>query len=401
MERAGLPLSQTEFGTVIVRFGGEIGIKAKWTRKLYERRLMTNIKAVLKENSIHYRAFVKRFGRLYIETSQAEETAEKLRKVFGISSLSPSLETTSSLDDILSLSIHLAASEFKRGKSFGVRCHRIGKHPYTSQDVCRQVGQSLLNQLPNLKLRVNLDNPEQTLHIEVRDDKAYLFTSITKGAGGLPLGTQPKLVNLLKGDTPSAVACWMTMKRGCPPILVHFENSRPAKESDVEGLIYTAERLMEWSTGFPRILYVIKQDQRFQKLINKQSPELSRLLRRRLMLHIAQRLARMKNAEGIVAGDTIEEQSQDALRSFRITDEAVKGYPVYRPLIGFDRPKVQELAQAIGLEKTTFHKAKSRTKRKQWRKGLMELEDIKKVEKELGTTQIVEDALKSLKVLKI
>lgn len=158
---------------------------------------------------------------------------------------------------------------------------------------------------------------------------------------------------------------------------------------------------MEWSTGFPRKLYVIKQDQSFQKLIRKQSPELSRLLRRRLMLLIAQRLARMKNAEGIVAGDIIEEQSQDALHSFRITDEAVKGYPVYRPLIGFDRLKVQEFAQAIGLEKTTFHKVKSRTKRKQWRKGLMELEDIKKVEKELNTNQMVEDALKSLKVLKI
>src|SRR3989304_6825026 len=111
-------LSELRYDTVVVRFGGEIGIKADWTRRLYERRLITNIKAVLREHVISYSAFVRKFGRLYIKTKQAEETAEKLTRDFGISSLSPALETTSDLNDILNVSTRLAASGFKKAKSF-------------------------------------------------------------------------------------------------------------------------------------------------------------------------------------------------------------------------------------------------------------------------------------------
>jgi len=400
MGNMGLRLSQPEFDTVIVRFGGEIGIKAEWTRKLYERRLMANIKAVMKENAISYSRFVRRFGRLYIKTSQAETAAEKLKKVFGVSSLSPSLETTSNLNDILSTSIDLAASGFKTEKSFSVRCHRIGEHPYTSQDVCRQVGQSLQTQLRNLKLRVDLTHPDQTLHIEVRDDKGYLYTSIAKGTDGLPLGTQQKLVNLLKGDIQSAVACWLTMKRGCPPILVHFENDGSTKEQGVKNAVETAKRLMAWSTGFPRSLYLIKKDQRFHKLAQKHSLELSYLMHKRLMLQIAQSIARMKNAEGIVTGDTIKEPSKHTIHTFRLQDNIVKGYPVYRPLVGMDTPEIQEIAQATGL-KTAIRELKKKTVKKEQPKSWIELEEIQRIEKEMNTARMVEDALESLKVLKI
>jgi len=396
-----LPLSEPRFDTVIVRFGGEIGIKADWTRKLYERRLITNIKAVLKKHTISYAEFVRKFGRLYIKTAQAEETAEKLGRVFGVSSLSPALETTSNLNDILNLSIRLAGSRFKKGKSFAVRCHRVGKHPYTSQDVCRQVGHNILTQLPQLNLRVDLTHPEQTLHVEVREDRAYVFTDTIKGAGGLPLGTQPKIVCLLRDDTSSAVACWMTMKRGCPAILVHFENGMLTNRLGVERIKDTAQRLMEWSTGFPRTLYVMQLGRNFQRLSQKHSPELSSLLCKRSMLYVAQGIAKMKNAEGIVTGDSLGKQASQTLHAFRIQDEAAKDYPIYRPLLGLDAPDIEEIAQKIGFEEATFHGVKSKVDVKEAQIPTIKLEIIKQVEKEMNIERIVEDALKSLKILKV
>jgi len=397
-----LPLSEHRFDTVVVRFGGEIGIKADWTRRLYERRLIANIKAVLKKHDIPYTRFDRRFGRLYIKTAQAEKTAERLSRVFGVSSLSPSLETTSKLNDMLNVSVQLAGSRFKKGKSFAVRCHRVGKHPYTSQDVCRQVGHRIVASLPELDLHVDLTHPEQNLHVEVREAKAYVFTDINRGVGGLPLGTQPKIVCLLKGDASSAVACWMTMKRGCPAILVHFENGVLTSKLDAKGMMETAQRLMEWFTGFPRKLYLIEQCQNLQRLAQKHPSELSSLLYRRLMLYIAKGIARMKRAEGIVTGDSLGKKANQTLHAFRIQDEAAKDYPIYRPLLGLDTRNIEENAQRIGLEKTTLHEVKSKAEVKEAKRiAAIKLEDIKRIEKELNIEKMVEDALKSLKILEV
>jgi len=400
-EPANLPLLKPGFDTVVVRFGGEMGIKADWTRKLYERRLMANIKAVMKKYDVPYTQFVRRFGRLYIKTVQAEEVAERLSRVFGVSSLSPAVETTSDLDDILSVSVYLAGLRFKEGKTFAVHCRRVGKHSFTSQDVCRQVGHAILTQLPRLSLKVDLTRPEQTLFVEVREDKAYVFSDKVKGVGGLPLGTQPKLVCLLKGDVSSAVACWMTMKRGCPPIMVHFRDEASTRRLGVEKMVDVAKMLMEWSVGFPRKLYVIKSDENFFRFAQEYSVELGSFLCKRLMLRVAQGVARMKNAEGIVLGDTIEKEANKTLHAFRMQDEAVQSFPIYRPLLGLGLHEIEEIAQKIGLEKASLLDVKSKAESKVIKKATIKLRDIKRIEKELNIEKIVEGALKSIKVLEV
>ncbi len=384
------------FDTVIVRFGGEIGIKAPWTRKQYERRLASNIKAVLKHYNISYSALVKKSGRLYIKTHQAEEIAEKSRSVFGVSSSSPAIETSSNLDDIIRVSVKLASSRFAPRKSFAVLCHRIGRHPYTSQDVCTQVGEHILASLPELKLRVYLKHPEQTLQVEVRDERAYLFTHIIKGVGGLPLGTQPKLVCLLKGDVQSAVACWMTMKRGCPPIFVYVEDSITKRQKDSDTAKRTAQALMKWNIGFPRRLRVIRYHLDLQKISEECTLKIAAVIHKRLMLRTAHRIAEMENAEGIVTGDMLGKKATQTIRSFGIQDEAVKGFPVYRPLIGLDETETAKIAKTVGLRKASKEEAKQLEP-----KASVELEEIKKVERELKVERLVEEAAKSLQILEL
>jgi len=384
------------FDTVIVRFGGEIGIKAPWTRKQYERRLASNIKAVLKHHNIAYSTLLRKPGRIYIKTLQAEKTAKKASRVFGVSSLSPALETSSKLDDILDTSLKLAKSKFAKGKSFAVRCHRVGKHAYTSKEICTQVGERLLTHLPELNLRVDLKHPDQTLQVEVREEKAYLFTHINKGAGGLPLGTQPKLICLLKGDVHATVACWMTMKRGCPPMLVHIEKGATKSQKDSRNVKQAAQTLMQWNIGFPKKLRVTRFDRSPPKKSEKQPSELTAIIWKRLMLRTAQRIAEAENAEGIVTGDVLGKRATQAVHSFRIQDEAVKGFPIYRPLIGLNEAEVAATAKAIGL-KETVKKEAEHTKLE----TIPKLEEIKGIERRLNTEKLVKEAIKSLRTLEL
>jgi len=392
---------EPRFDTVIIRLGGEIGIKAAWTRKLYERRLICNIKAVLKNHTIPYEALTRKFGRLYLRTSHAQYASQKLAKVFGISSISPALETTSKLGDISNSSVHIIGSKLRNGSSFAVRCRRVGKHSYTSQDVCCEVGRRILAAHPNLNLQVDLTHPEVTLGVEVREDKAFIFTDTIQGEGGLPLGTQPKLVCLLKSDVNSNVACWLTMKRGCQAVLVHFDNSQIPEKNSLHLALSHAEALSEWMIGFPAKLKVISNSQNLAEIIEKCPRDLTNLLCKRLMFRIAKRIADIKRAEGIVTGETLGDKTGLTPHDFRVEDEAVKNYPIYRPLQGFDKSEIKQLALKLGIQETStpiIRKEKA-VSRKQKHVTPAKLEDVKHAEQNLKTDKMVEKSIKTLRTL--
>ncbi len=391
-----MPLLEDIFDTVIVRFGGEIGIKAPMTRKQYERRLTGNIKTALKHCAVSCLTFNRKPGRLYIETHQAEKAAMQVSRVFGVQSLSPAIETSSNLDDILGDSLKVASSKFVLGKSFAVRCHRVGNHRYTSQDVCTSVGEHLRVSLPKLKLRVDLEHPKHTLHVEIRDENAYVFTQIIKGPGGLPLGTQPKLVCLLKGDVQSTVACWMTMKRGCPPVFVHITKNITEHLDNTDKVKLTAQALMKWNIGFPRKLRVTRYHLDLQRISEEYTSELTALICKRLMLKTAYRIAETENAEGIVTGDILGKKTTQTIHSFRIQDEAVKGFPVYRPLIGLDKSETAEAAKIIGLKKTSKEEIRQLKP-----EATVKYKEIKKIQRELKVERLVEEALKTLQILEL
>jgi thiamine biosynthesis protein ThiI len=389
-------LHASKFDTVIVRFGGEIGIKAPFTRGQYERRLNINIKASLKHHAIPYSALSRTPGRLYIRTAQTEETAQKLSRVFGISSLSPAFATSSGLDEILNASTQLASRCFKRRESFAVRCHRVGNHPYTSQQICARIGEHVLSSLQELKLTVDLTNPKRTLQLEIRDKKAYLFTDVIKGVGGLPLGTQPKLVCLLKGDVRSAVACWMTMKRGCPQVLVNIDENLTESRRETKQSEKTAETLMEWSIGFPARLRIARLSCSDGKALRKYPPELALLVRKRLMYQMAQRVAEATRAEGIVTGDSLGKTPVYSVNSLRIMDEAAKGLPVYRPLLGLDDDEIASMAKRIGFEKTAMGKAEQLGT-----EAAVEIERIQETEQLLDSEKIVDEAFKAMQIIEL
>ncbi|UCE57845.1 MAG: tRNA 4-thiouridine(8) synthase ThiI [Candidatus Bathyarchaeota archaeon] len=389
-------------GTVIIRFGGEIWIKKTWTRKLYERRLVKNIKNVLKHYDVPYDKIVRRHSRLFLRTDSAMQASLQLARIFGISSVSPSLETSSKLEKIIDRSVVLAGHVLKIGNSFAVKCRRVGKHSYSSADVCKVIGQRILDEFgEKMNLRVDLNNPDVGLGVEVRNDEAFVYSDTFDGVGGMPLGTQPRVVGLLSGGTDSAVACWMIMKRGCPVAPVYFDNTPFTDETTTGRALNVAGVLLDWAVGFPRNVYVVQHGENLKRIIENCSRKLTCLFCKRMMYRIAERVAEMKGAEGIVTGEAIGEQASQTITNLKVLSNAVKKYPIHRPLLGFDKSETEAIARRIGTYEISSRKAKGCKAVPSKPATKAKLEEVEESEENLNIKEMIERSIESLKVVKV
>ena len=276
-------MRKIEYDTVIVRFSGEIGIKSPRVRPKYERKVCKQIKRFLSHYKIEYKDLMHVYGRAYIFTDFAEETAKVVARVFGVSSTSPAIKTSSNMEDIIDLGVSVAEKILGYGETFAIKCRRAGEHPYTSMDVCRKLGEAILSRLSNLNLKVDLENPKRIVNVEVRDDKAYVYTEVFEGVGGFPHGSQGKVVCLLSGGIDSPVACWLIMKRGCTPIFIHFDNKPFTEESNTKKALRLAEKLMEWMIGFKSKIYIIPHGENLAEILEKCPRKLTCIICKRLM----------------------------------------------------------------------------------------------------------------------
>jgi len=336
-----------------------------------------------------------------VKARNSQKIAFKLKRIFGISSVSPALETTSDMDKIVQMAVEVAKATIESGSSFAVRCHRVGKHPYSSMDICKEVGKQVLTSLKDRNLRVELKNPQFTINIEVRDDKAYIFSEIMRGPGGFPLGSQAKVVCLLSGGTDSAVACWLAMKRGCPIIPVYFDNSPFTDETTTARALSVAGKLFEWAFGFPRKIYVVPHGKNLEIFVREGPRKLTCILCKRMMYRITERIAEIEKAEGIVTGEAIGEQASQTVHNLKVLDQAAVSYPVHRPLLGFDKTETEMLARKIGTFDISIRKAKdcSAVPHKPATKAKLEI--VKDAEEKLGIEKMMEESVKTAKIVTV
>ncbi len=389
------------YDSVIVRFSGELWLKKLWTRKYYEKRLARNLKQTLKHYEVPYTELVRRHGRFYLKTASAVEAANKLARVFGISSVSPAIETSSKLDDVIEKSMFLADSVLKAGNTFAVKCKRVGEQGYSSADVHKLLGQRVLDELgEKLGLRVDLGNPDVLLGVEVRDDEAFVYSQVIDAVGGMPLGVQPKLVGLFSGGIDSAVGLWLVMKRGCPVVPVYFDNSPFTDETTTERALRVAEVLFSWAIGFPRKVYVVQHGENLKQIMQT-NRKYSCLLCKRMMYRVAERLTEQLWAEGIVTGEAIGEQASQTLTNLRVLGSVVKDYPVHRPLLGFDKEETEAIGRKIGTYKFSSKKAGACTAVPYQPSTKAKLADVINAEEKLDIEAMVKRSLESIKIFEL
>jgi thiamine biosynthesis protein ThiI len=336
-----------DYSSVILRFG-EIGIKSNQTRRRMTKLLISHVQSSLRENGIKFEKVHSVYGRIYIETNNAIEAAKVAAKVFGIVSTSPVVETSAEMDEILNAGEQLVRAEFKKGLTFAVGARRIGEHPFSSQDVREQLGERIFEGMPELEPKVDLSNPEQTIYVEVRDGKAHLFTQTIKGVGGMPTGSQGKVICTISTGLDSPIAAYKVMKRGCIPVFVHLDNTPYADENCSEIAVKQAQLLANYIHGFEVKLYIVPHAPDIEEA-KKHAPEkMTCLFCKRNMLRIAREIAIQEDADAIITGEIIGEQASQTTANLRVIENAVTDFPILRPNAGDDKVDIEHLAQEIG-----------------------------------------------------
>jgi len=329
----------------------EVGLKGR-NRSNFERKLKENIESAI---SVIPDACVSRIsGRLLVALNSWEETlhaAEITSRIPGVVRVSRGLMTEQDLDVICNKALWLldTAEPFE---SFRVDARRANTNfPITSMEVNRLVGAWLLDQLP--EKRVQMTGPDTSIHIELIEGSAILYTHSVKGIGGLPSGTSGRVVSLLSTGFDSPVATWRLMKRGALVTALHF-SGRPETSDSSEYVVRQIIEVLKPYGGIERLCIVAFGS--FQREIAQLvPPELRVIFYRRLMICVANRVAAQFNARALVTGESLGQVASQTLDNIFVVDK-VSQYPILRPLIGSDKQEIIDLAKEIGTHDLSAQK---------------------------------------------
>ncbi|NLD87608.1 MAG: tRNA 4-thiouridine(8) synthase ThiI [Clostridiales bacterium] len=290
---------------------------------------------------------------IYIEPEDGFDTdsaMEALPFVFGIVSVCRSYVCEKNLEEIKSLVTDAFHSELSAARTFKVQAKRSDKKfRYDSMDIMREVGGHVLSVFPHLT--VDVHSPELTVHVEVRDRKAYVHIEPVEGAGGLPCGINGKATVLISGGIDSPVAAYLMARRGLELHAVHFF-SYPYTSEQAKEKVFELLRLVSRFAG--RIYLQVVPFTEIQESIREHCPEdLFTLVMRRFMMRISSRLARACRSDALITGESLGQVASQTLLALAATDN-VCDMPVFRPVIGFDKKDIVAIARSIGTFDTSI-----------------------------------------------
>ena len=331
---------------ILLRFG-ELYLKGH-NRNIFENTLIQNIKNSLTGETF---SFSKTFGRYVIsdyDEKRQDEIVSKLKKVFGLYSLSIAEEVDAQLETIKQV-----VSNIKIGKqSFKVFVKRADKtFPLSSMELARELGGVVLDN--NNESTVDLYNPQKEIYVDIRlNHKAYIFDEIIKCQGGLPLGTSGKGLLLLSGGIDSPVAGYLMAKRGMTLEALHFHSYPYTSEQAKDKVIELAKLLCEY---VGEIKLHIVSFTRVQEEIHKRcKSEFMITIMRRIMMRVAERLCKANNLGAIVTGESLGQVASQTMQSMTVTGNVVKELPVFRPCIAMDKEDIIAISKDIGTYDTSI-----------------------------------------------
>ena len=327
---------------LLVRYG-EIFLKGL-NRPVFMRALVKRIKYAVKELGgnvwLHD-------GRIFVsDFTDTEEAIRRVTKVFGVHSVCPAVEMEKDDFDAICTKAVDMCRDLKG--TFKVVARRSDKrYPLDSPAIGKEMGHRILK--VNHDLSVDVKTPQHVMNVEIRD-KCYLYVKVIPAVGGMPVGTNGKATLLLSGGIDSPVAGWMIAKRGVHISAVHFHSYPSTSDRAKEKVLDLARILSESCCG---IRVHIVPFTKIQMEIHEKCPEeYTTLIMRRFMMRIAERVAKIEGAEALITGESIGQVASQTMTALNTTNMVVD-MPVFRPVIGFDKSEIIEVARKIGTLETS------------------------------------------------
>lgn len=386
------------YNIAIVKYG-EIGVKGK-NRYIFENKLIKNIKSML--SPLGKFNVYKEYGRIYVDlgefAEEYEEVLEEIKKVFGVVGVCPGIRAEKDYDKLKELALKLLDEKIEEGsKSFKVTSRRGDKSlPLTSQEMSKDIAGFLVFNVKD-KIKVDVRNPETTIHCEYRQNHVMVYSDTVPGYGGLPVGTNGRAMSLLSGGIDSPVASWMVAKRGVEIEAIHFHSYPFTSEKSQEKVRDLAQILAKYC-GKVRLHKVNILE--IQKAIGVSCKEEEMtIISRRFMMKIAQRVGEMRFCDALVTGESIGQVASQTIQGLTCTNAAIT-LPVFRPLIAMDKSEIIDIAQKIGTFETSvipeedcctvFSPKSPVTKPK--------LDRIERSESALDVEKLIKDAIDNMEV---
>ena len=330
----------------------EIAIKGK-NRYIFEDALVAQIKYQLKNVEGKFR-IVKEMGRIFIYTEgefDYDETIEALKRVFGIFSICPAVVLEDEGFEKLSQEVTEYVKKLygEKALTFKVNTRRNKKtYPMQSMEISSALGGAILDACPNMK--VDVHNPDVFVNVEIRN-KIYLYSENIPGPGGMPLGTNGSAMLLLSGGIDSPVAGYMIAKRGVTLDAVYFHAPPYTSEIAKQKVVDLAKLVAKYSG--PIRLHVVNFTDIQLYIYDKCPHEELTIIMRRYMMKIAEEFAKKDGCLGLITGESIGQVASQTIHSLAATND-VCTMPVFRPVIGFDKQEIVDVALKINTYETSI-----------------------------------------------
>lgn len=329
---------------------GEIILKGL-NRPVFESKLVQNIRQKLKglgTFDIH-----RCQAAIYIEPQEPvdmDAVEAQLLKTFGLVSVSRVKKAEKTMEDIFAAAVLQMEKCVRPGLSFKVETKRSDKtFPYKSPEISREIGGRIADHFPELV--VDVHQPEVELTVEVRETNAYVYTLKLPGLGGMPVGSNGKAALLLSGGIDSPVSGYMMAKRGLSLSAIHFYSYPYTSERAKEKVLELAGILAGYCGHID--VYIVPFTE-MQLAIHEHCPEeYGTLIMRRMMMRIAEKVARSHGADALITGESLGQVASQTLLALGVTDRVTE-LPVFRPLIGMDKEEIIQISRKIGTFETSI-----------------------------------------------
>jgi tRNA uracil 4-sulfurtransferase len=319
----------------------EIALKGK-NRPWFMARLVRNLRRAVSDLDVTaVRALMGRIELVLGPTAVPAIVGERVGRVFGVANYSFAGRAQLDLDAIATAILRDLGDRTCR--SFRVSARRADKrYPLTSPQIEREVGGRIKDARG---WHVDLSDPELTIHVEFLTNDAFYFFGKERGPGGLPTGTAGRVACLLSGGIDSPVAAHRMMKRGCAVTFVHFHSYPILSRASQEKARELVQLLTRWQQQSR--LYLVSFGDLQQQVVLAVPGPMRVVIYRRLMLRIAERIARTRRAQALVTGDVVGQVASQTLENLAVVG-AVATLPLFRPLIGMDKEEITAEATRIG-----------------------------------------------------
>lgn len=340
------------FNEVILLKYGELILKGL-NKSYFENQLLKDAEEKMK----HVGNFeVKRAqSTIYIspltESEDMDKAFEAARRIFGIAAVCRAACVEKNME-VIEEALPLYLSEvLQKAKTFKVEAKRSDKSfPLKSPEISAECGGAILSVYPHLKVDVN--NPDVTVRVEIRDFGAYLHSGSVEGAGGMPKGTSGKGLLLLSGGIDSPVAGYLMAKRGVNIEALHFE-SYPYTSEMARDKVIDLARIMSLHCG-DIMVNIVSLTHIQEEIMRNCREEYFTLILRRFMMRIAEKIAVRAKAGAIITGESLAQVASQTMGAIAVTNNVLERIPMFRPLIAMDKEEIVKVARRIGTFETSI-----------------------------------------------